>query len=70
MICKYFAQAIHYAYALSFRPSPISMQYVPSVNALFNTFATEPVATACDTGLFNTGHTNGTLKVFVEYLNL
>lgn len=29
-------------------------QYVPSVNALLNTFATEPVATTCDTGLFDT----------------
>lgn len=48
----------------------IHVMYVPSVNALFNAFATESVATAGDAGLLDARHANGALKVLVEYSNL
>ena len=44
--------------------------YAPSVNALFNAFAAESVATAGDAGLLDARHANGALEMFIEYSNL
>ena len=42
----------------------------PSVDALLNAFAAEPVATAGDAGLLDARHANGTLEVLIQYSNL
>lgn len=43
---------------------------IPSVDALFNAFAAEPVATAGDAGLLDARHANGALEVLIQYSNL
>lgn len=48
----------------------VHVMYVPSVNALFNAFATESVATAGDAGLLDARHANGALEMLIEYSNL
>ena len=42
----------------------------PSVDALLNAFAAEPVATAGDAGLLDARHANGALEVLIQYSNL
>ena len=41
--------------------------YAPSVYALCNAFVAEPVATAGYAGLTDVRHTDGALKMLVEY---
>ena len=48
----------------------VHVMYVPSVNAFFNAFATESVATAGDAGLLDARHANGALEMLIEYSNL